>query len=113
MRCKDCCRNRGRDAKSAFLYTKQLRSNQMVTKRRTTALAATLAVTMVAGGAQDSKYTPVKQQIPAPACLTLRGAWEGGYTPCTAATHQEWLNDVTHWRMERRIRIGLDDARYL
>ncbi len=85
----------------------------MVIKRRTTALVAALAVAMVAAGAQDSKYKPVGQQIPAPACLTLRGAWEGGYTPCTAATHQEWLNDVTHWRMERRIRTGFDDARYL
>ena len=42
----------------------------------------------------------------------MRGAWVGGYTPCTAATHQEWLNDVTQWRTERRIRIGYNDARY-
>ena len=31
---------------------------------------------------------------------------------CTESTHQEWLNDVTHWRAERRIRTGYDDARY-
>jgi formylglycine-generating enzyme required for sulfatase activity len=42
----------------------------------------------------------------------MRGAWVGGYTPCTESTHQEWLNDVIHWRAERRIRIGYDDARY-
>jgi gamma-glutamyl hercynylcysteine S-oxide synthase len=85
----------------------------MVTKRRMTALAAALAMATVAATAQDSKYRPVGQQFPAPGCLTMRGAWEGGYTPCTAATHQEWLDDVTHWRMERRIRTGFDDARYL
>ena len=62
--------------------------------------------------AQDSQYKPVNQQIPPPACLTLKGAWEGGYTPCTDVTHQLWLTDVTHWRTERRIRIGFNDARY-
>ena len=62
--------------------------------------------------AQDSQYKPVNQQIPPPTCLTLKGAWEGGYTACTDATHQLWLTDVTHWRAERRIRIGFDDARY-
>jgi len=68
--------------------------------------------TAILSGAQDSKYKPEKQQIPSPECLTLRGAWEGGYVPCTDATHQQWLNDITHWRMERKIRVGLDDARY-
>jgi gamma-glutamyl hercynylcysteine S-oxide synthase len=62
--------------------------------------------------AQDTKYRPEKQQIPSPECLTLRGAWEGGYVPCTDATHQQWLNDITHWRTERKIRVGFDDARY-
>lgn len=52
--------------------------------------------------AQDSQYKPVNQQIPPPTCLTLKGAWEGGYTPCTDVTHQLWLTDVTHWRTERR-----------
>ncbi len=62
--------------------------------------------------AQDAQYKPVNQQVPPPSCLTLKGAWEGGYTPCTDATHQEWLADVTHWRAERLIRVGFDDARY-
>ena len=62
--------------------------------------------------AQDSHYSPRDQQIPPPLCFTIRGAWEGGYTPCTPGSHQEWLNDVTHWRNERRIRIGYDPSRY-
>ena len=62
--------------------------------------------------AQDTHYGPRGQQIPSPACLALRGAWEGGYIPCTSFTHQEWLADITHWRAERRIRVGYDAARY-
>ncbi len=73
--------------------------------------AFTLALAGYAA-AQDTKYRPVGQQIPSPDCLTLRGAWEGGYTPCNDATHQLWLNDLNHWRAERRIRTGYDDARY-
>src|SRR3954454_18149968 len=73
------------------------------------AVAATL---IFPGLAQDTQYGPKEQQIPPPTCLTLRGAWEGGYTPCTALTHGQWLADVAHWRMERRIRIGYDAARY-
>jgi formylglycine-generating enzyme required for sulfatase activity len=38
--------------------------------------------------------------------------WEGENVPCTPLTHQEWLTDLTHWRSERRIRIGYDPARY-
>ena len=53
-----------------------------------------------AAGAQDTQYGPKEQQIPPPTCLTLRGAWEGGYTPCTALTHGQWLADISHWRME-------------
>ena len=74
--------------------------------------AITAAMCIAQANAQDSKYRPVKQQIPSPPCFTLRGAWQGGYTPCTAESHEDWLKDVTHWRMERRIRIGYNDARY-
>jgi iron(II)-dependent oxidoreductase len=72
-----------------------------------------MATITLASRAQDTKYRPANQQIPSPECLTLKGAWEGGYTPCTDATHQQWLNDITHWRMERRIRTAYSDARYL
>lgn len=61
---------------------------------------------------QDTFHAPQDQQIPPPACFTIRGAWEGGYVPCTPYSHTLWLNDVTHWRMERRIRVGYDPARY-
>ena len=65
--------------------------------------------------AQDSHYAPftfMEELIPAPPCLTMRNAWEGGGIPCTPLTHQEWLTDITHWRAERLVRIGYDPARY-
>jgi iron(II)-dependent oxidoreductase len=74
-----------------------------------TLLAACFAVQL---SGQDSYFSPKEQQIPPPGCFTIRGAWEGGYIPCSAMSHQDWLTDVTHWRAERRIRIGYDPARY-
>ncbi len=84
-------------------------------------LAAIVALTSSAGllpvRAQDSNYRPVGQQIPPPACYTLMEAWEDlragqGPAPCTPQLQQEWLKDIRHWKAERRIRIGYDDARY-
>ena len=86
----------------------------MVSTRGAAGLVAALTIALAAGclGAQDTKYEPKRQQIPSPECLTMREAWQGGSTPCAEGAHQAWLNDVTHWRAERRIRIGYDDARY-
>ncbi|MGA7399349.1 MAG: formylglycine-generating enzyme family protein, partial [Candidatus Sulfotelmatobacter sp.] len=62
--------------------------------------------------AQDSSFRPKGQQIPVPACLTMKGLWEGGSKPCSQTEHESWLADITHWRIERRIRVGYDGARY-
>jgi formylglycine-generating enzyme required for sulfatase activity len=74
-----------------------------------TILVDSLSTSLVA---QDSHYSPQGQQIPPPLCFTMRGAWEGGYVPCTTFSHAEWLADITHWRVERLIRIGYDGSRY-
>src|SRR5581483_6275954 len=78
--------------------------------RRLLLLGFVVAVAMAA--AQDTFNAPRDQQIPPPACFTIRGAWEGGYVPCAPASHAAWLADITHWRMERRIRVGFYSARY-
>ena len=53
----------------------------------------------VAGArAQDTEYRPQRSQIPGPE---------------NKADTTRWLADIKHWRMERRIRIGFDDAEYL
>ena len=83
-------------------------------------LTALIFVYVVAGWAQDTAYVPGGatawnpewQQIPGPKCLEMRGAWEGGSSPCTPEDHARWLADLTHWRNERRIRIGYDPSRY-
>jgi gamma-glutamyl hercynylcysteine S-oxide synthase len=62
--------------------------------------------------AQDSHYRPEHQQFPAPGCLTVKGAWEGGSKFCTPEDRTAWLADLRHWRDERRIRIGYDGSRY-
>jgi formylglycine-generating enzyme required for sulfatase activity len=62
--------------------------------------------------AQDSRFSPQDQQIPVPECLTMKGLWEGGSKPCSQTEHEAWLADITHWRMERRIRVGYSGSRY-
>jgi len=74
-----------------------------------------IAIFATSAWAQDSRYAPftfMDELIPAPPCLTMRNAWEGGGIPCTPLMHEEWLSDLSHWRAERRIRIGYDPARY-
>ena len=84
-----------------------------VLPRRSATVAALLLALAAAGRAQDGGYRPRNQLIPGPDCLTLKGAWTGAAsTSCTEAMHTNWLRDVQHWRMERRIRIGYNPARY-
>jgi iron(II)-dependent oxidoreductase len=71
-----------------------------------------LLVTACSLSAQDSHFRPDRQQIPTPGCLIMKGAWEGGSTPCTQNEHDSWLADIRHWREERRIRIGYENSRY-
>jgi|HubBroStandDraft_6_1064221.scaffolds.fasta_scaffold00025_18 iron(II)-dependent oxidoreductase len=62
--------------------------------------------------AQDTRFEPDHQQIPTPDCLLMKGAWEGGWKPCTPEDHDAWLADIRHWRSERLIRIGYERSRY-
>jgi hypothetical protein len=73
------------------------------------ALAVLCAASLVA---QDTQYHVVGQLIPGPPCLAMGFLARLGTPPCTAFTHREWLTDITHWRTERRIRIGYDPSRY-
>ena len=78
-------------------------------------LSQICAVLLIAAAtclAQDTHFPPQEQQIPVPECLTMKGAWEGGSKPCSQTEHEAWLADITHWRNERRLRIGYDGARY-
>ena len=73
-------------------------------------LTGTLALTTAA---QDTQFPPRGQQIPAPDCMNLHHAWES--TPsetCAPLTYENWLRDLEHWRVERRIRTAFDPSRY-
>src|SRR5271168_2107939 len=68
--------------------------------------------------AQDIPILPLSfyfqspdQQIPPPACLTLRFPPEST-PPCGLLAHNQWIKAITNWRTERRIRIGYDGSRY-
>jgi formylglycine-generating enzyme required for sulfatase activity len=68
---------------------------------------------VIAANAQDTQYPARGQQIPVPDCMNLHNAWEGILTAgCSPAAHEHWLQDITHWRNERRIRIAYDSSRY-
>src|SRR5579871_4279859 len=65
--------------------------------------------------AQDTKYAPSGQQIPGPNNPTAtKGECcaKGGEQPITVEAWKEWLEDVRHWRMEHRIRIGYNGMQY-
>ena len=80
--------------------------------RPITSLAALAVLCVAPLFAQDTQYRATGQLIPGPSCLTVGGIVRGGTPPCSAFTHREWLTDITHWRTERRIRIGYDPSRY-
>jgi formylglycine-generating enzyme required for sulfatase activity len=75
-------------------------------------LAAAVGIGIGVVHAQDTRHAAKGQQIPGPECLNMKGAWEGGSQPCRPGEHEAWLVDVTHWRFERRIRVGYDGSRY-
>ena len=76
------------------------------------ALAVMAAFLSGSASAQSLFFGPRDQQFPAPACFTPRGIWVGESAFCTPAMHTDWLEKMTHWRMEEHIRIGYDPARY-
>ena len=75
-------------------------------------IGALLMISSTWTGAQDLHYVPEGQQIPPDRCLVLRDDSESSNLPCPLMSHQAWLADITHWRTERRIRIGYDPSRY-
>src|SRR5438067_1267743 len=66
--------------------------------------------------AQDSKYVPRipqdKGMVVAPRCYSPKDPWLVNEAEHSCESHEAWLNDVKHWRAERRIRIGYDGRRY-
>jgi iron(II)-dependent oxidoreductase len=77
-------------------------------------LAAAVFVNRTA--AQDTKYVPSgaweQLMIPGPDCMAPKDGWTASNGERGCDNHQAWLSDITHWRQERRIRIGYDGSNY-
>jgi iron(II)-dependent oxidoreductase len=81
-------------------------------------LVVLLAAVTIAkpAAAQDTKFVPSgmweQQMITAPQCLSPKDPWDPADGALDCDAHQAWLKDITHWRNERKIRIGYDGSRY-
>jgi len=63
--------------------------------------------------AQDTAFAPKWEQIPGPNCAATP-EWDAASAPATCDPEEihGWLADISHWRAERRVRAGYDDAQY-
>ena len=88
-----------------------LRSSRILSGSPLFFLAILMLVATFAS-AQYTHYTPDGDQIPGPDCLQPKRPVDGLPKPCTAEDYKAWLDDVTHWRNEARIRAGYSDHEY-
>jgi len=61
---------------------------------------------------QTTRYPPDGDQIPGPDCLNPIRPNLGRPKICTPDDYRTWLEDITHWRMEARIRAGYSGHEY-
>jgi iron(II)-dependent oxidoreductase len=65
--------------------------------------------------AQDTRFQPQGEQIPGPddaKTYTGQCCYRSAEIPDQVQAFQTWIQDVRHWRTERRIRIGYDASQY-
>ncbi len=86
----------------------------MTTKRLLYGLIV-LLLFAVGLGAQDTKFEPKGEQIPGPddaQTYTGQCCYRSDEISDPAQAFKAWIEDVRHWRTERRIRIGYDGSQY-
>jgi gamma-glutamyl hercynylcysteine S-oxide synthase len=81
-------------------------------KLRLSGMAALAHCRQLCGFCPDFEFLAQGDTDSCASRLIMKGLWEGGSQPCTQNGHQAWLADITHWRYERRLRIGYDGSRY-
>jgi iron(II)-dependent oxidoreductase len=68
----------------------------------------------IAADERDYNYVPRlntdSRMIIGPKCLSMQELV--GFSLCEANSHRDFISSLKHWRMERRIYIGYDGARY-
>jgi iron(II)-dependent oxidoreductase len=70
------------------------------------------ALFVVAAAAQTTRYSPEGDQLPGPDCLNPVRPSSGQPKICTPQDYKVWLDDITHWRAEMRIRAGYSGREY-
>ncbi len=77
-------------------------------------LASALAITQAAADERDYNYVPRdgsgSRMIDGPKCLAMQDLV--GFSQCGSGSHEDFISAINHWRMERRIYVGYDGARY-
>jgi formylglycine-generating enzyme required for sulfatase activity len=62
--------------------------------------------------AQTTRYVPEGDQLPGPDCLAPVKPVQGQPKTCTPDDYKIWLDDISHWRSEMRIRAGFSPEEY-
>ena len=62
--------------------------------------------------AQDVQNNPQGEQIPGPSCAGIPQWYSGKPRTCQSGELAFWLNDIRHWRDERRLRVGFEPSIY-
>jgi len=91
--------------------TFQLSSEWRRLGRHTVAVACMVLLAFHAA-AQMSRYPPDGDQIPGPECLNPIKPSSGLQKTCSPEDYKAWLDDISHWRMEARIRAGYASREY-
>ncbi len=92
-------------------YT-MLTENRQLFVRASLAALLFVAFVALAASAQTTHYPPDGDQIPGPDCLTPVKPAAEQPRRCSPEDYKAWLEDVTHWRMEARIRAGYSSTEY-
>jgi iron(II)-dependent oxidoreductase len=67
---------------------------------------------LASASAQTTHYPPDGDQIPGPDCLLSVRPNLGQPKICSPEDYKTWLDDITHWRTEARIRAGYSGQEY-
>jgi gamma-glutamyl hercynylcysteine S-oxide synthase len=71
-----------------------------------------LLLVATTAAAQTTHYVPDGDQLPGPDCLLPLKPVQGQPKVCTPEDYQAWLDDITHWRSEMRLRAGYSSEDY-